>query len=276
MLSLLRHELLSRWVVVLGWGFGLGIYGVMYVGIYPEAGEEMAALADISFYKAFGIELNTFEGFIASTLIQFTPVMLAIYVIMASTATLAGEDDRGTLELLVTTPLKRWQIVTVKAAALVVVSFLILAIVGMFSALTLIWIKRSVEVDIDAAQLFISILSSWPITLAFLMIGIFFGACFPNQISASVATTVVFLVSYFGAILTGYVESLNVVRPFLLFAYFDSSAELFSKGVQASDVSVLLGVAAFFFVLALLSFQRRDITVGQWPWRRAKARHALK
>ena len=276
MLSLLKHELFSRWGAVLGWVIGLGLYGVMYVAIYPEIGEQMTALADISIYRAMGIDMNSFEGYMASSLVGVIPIMLAIYVIMTSSATLAGEDDKGTLELIVTMPLKRWQIVTMKAAALVLVTFLILVIAGLWSAIALNWMKNSFAVDVTAIQFFLAILSAWPITLAFLMIGLFFSAYLPNQLSASMATTVVFLVSYFGEILAGMVKALEVIKPFSLFTYFDSSAALFSKGVQAGDVGVLLGVAAFFFVLALLSFQRRDITVGQWPWQRAKARHALK
>ena len=273
MLSLLKHELFSRWGAVLGWGIGLGLYGVMYVAIYPQIGEQMKAVADIPLYQAMGIDMHSFEGYMASSLVGIMPIILAIYVIMTSTATLAGEDDKGTLELIVTMPLKRWQIITMKATALVVVTFLILVIAGLCSAIALSWAKTSFEVDVTPTQFFIAILSGWPITLAFLMIGLFFSAYFPNQATASMAATVIFLVSYFGEILAGLVESLDAIQRFSLFYYFDSSAELFSKGVQARDVAVLLGVAAVFFILALLSFQRRDITVGQWPWQRAKTRN---
>jgi len=117
MLSLLRHELFSRWGAVLGWGIGLGLYGVMYVAIYPEIGDQMSALADISIYQAMGIDVSSFEGYMASSLVGNMPNMLAIYGIMTSSATLAGEDDKGTLELNVTMPLKRWQSVTMKATA---------------------------------------------------------------------------------------------------------------------------------------------------------------
>ena len=60
MLSLLRHELFSRWGAVLCWGIGLGLYGVMYVAIYPEIGEQMSALAAISIYQAMGIAVSSF------------------------------------------------------------------------------------------------------------------------------------------------------------------------------------------------------------------------
>ena len=278
MLSLLKHELWSRWGAVLGWGIGLALFGIMYVAIYPEFNEKMdlAAMSDISFYQAFGFDMASFEGFIASSVVQFIPLILAIYVIMTSTATLAGEDDGGTLELIVTMPLNRWQITTMKATAMAIVAFLILVIAGAGSAIALNGIRESIEVDVTGSQLFVAILSGWPITLAFLMIGLFCGACLPNRRTASMAATMIFLISYFGEPVAGFVESLDVMKPFSLFYYFDSTAGVFSEGVQAGDVWVLLGVATFFFALAVIAFERRDITVGQWPWERAKARRATK
>ncbi len=270
MLSLFKYELFSRWGAVLGWGIGLATLGVMYIAIYPEFEDKMSVLADISFYKALGIDMGSFEGLIASSVILNLAVILAIYVIITSSGTLAGEEDRGTLELIVTMPLRRWQIVTTKAAALVGVTFLILLIAGISNIIALAWLKSFMELDVTAMQYFMGVLSAWPITLAFLMIGLFFSASMPNRRIAAMATTAVFLVCYFGAILTGLVESLKGLQPFLLFHYFDTSAALFTKGAQPGDVATLLGIAAFFFILTLISFQRRDITVGQWPWQRAK------
>ena len=67
------------------------------------------------------------------------------------------------------------------------------------------------------------------------------------------------------------VRETNLIRPLPLFYYFDSSSELFTQGVQTRDLVVLFSLATLFFALALWSFERRDITVGAWPWRRARA-----
>ncbi len=277
MLSLLTHELRIRIGAMLGWGIGLALYGVMYISIYPQITEQigadsLATLGDLPMYKAVGTEMGSFEGFLGSVLVQYVLLILSIYAIMTSTATLAGEDDKGTLELLVTTPIKRWQIVTMKAAALAIASFVILAIAGVGSVIAFVWVRSSVATDVTGTQVYIAILSGWPITFALLMIGLFWSACSPNRLSASMATTIILLTSYFGETLAGMVKALEAIKPFSLFTYFDSSAALFSKGVQAGDVGILLGVAGLFFVFALFSFQRRDITVGQWPWQRATAR----
>lgn len=273
MFNLLKHELQSRIGAIFGWGIGLALFGAMYIAIYPEAGEAMTALADLSIYQAMGIELGTFEGFIASSVVQFIPIILGIYAIITSTQAIAGEEDSGTLELVLTMPLHRWQIVTVKAIAMAVASFLMLVIAGLGNAVTLNAIKASVEVDVAPMELFAATLSGWPITMAVMMIGLFLGAYLPNRRTAALTTTVIFLASYFGETLAGFAESLDVIKPFSLFTYFDSSSALFIEGIQASDVWTLLIVAAVFFGLALLAFQRRNVTVGAWPWQRPIISH---
>ena len=267
MLNLLKYELFSRRKAILGWGLGLGLYGAMYIAV----GDQYAALADISIYRAMGIDLGSLEGVLASSMVGFLPIFLGIYAIITSTETLAGEEDSGTLELIVAMPLPRWRIVTAKAVAISVAALLILASAGAVHALALNAIEASVEIDVTSGQLFMAALSAWPLTLVILMLGLFLGAFLPNRRAAALVTTVLFIASYLGETLTGLVQSLEVFRPLSLFYYFDSSTELFTNGVQARDLAVLFGLAALFFVLALLSFQRRDITVGAWPWQSARA-----
>ena len=270
MLNLFKHELGSRWLAIIGWGIGLSLFGAIYISTFPEAGEQMAALADLSIYQAMGVDLGSFEGLIASSVIGFIPIILGIYVIITSTNILAGEEDSGTLELILAMPLSRWQIVAMKAMALAVAFFLILVIAGAGNALVLSAIKATFEVDVTAMQLFIVILGSWPLTIAFFMIGLFLGAYLPNRRSAVLVMTVIFVASYFGENLAALVRSLESIKPLSLFYYFDSSATVFTEGVKAKDILILLAVAAVFFLLALLSFQRRNVTVGAWPWQRAK------
>lgn len=272
MFNLLRHELRSRRGAIVGWGIGLALFGAMYTSLYPEVGDEMAALGDLSIYQAMGVEVGSFEGFIGSTVVLFVPIILGIYTIMSSTQTLAGEEDSGTLELVLAMPLHRWQIVSVKALALAVSSLLMLVIAGLGNALVLQAIKALVEVNVTPAQLFVAVLNGWPITLAFAMMGLFLGAILPSRRTASLVLTVIFIASYFGENMASLVDSLNWVKPFSLFTYFDSSAAVFSEGVQGGDVALLMGAAVVFFFLALLSFQQRNVTVGAWFWQRARIR----
>ena len=270
MLSLFRYELFSRWRAVLGWGIGLAAFASMYVGVYPEMEEELAGLAGLSIYRALGMDVGSFAGFVASAVIQIMPLILGVYVIMASTAILGGEEDDGTLELLVTMPMHRWQVVTAKAAALGVVLLLILVVLGAGTAFTLSLVARVADVNVTPMQLFTGLLSAWPMALAFSMLGLLLGATLPNRRMAVTVMSFIYIGSYVIQSITRIVDSLDFLAPLSLFTYLNTSASIFEQGVNPADVAVLLVVAAVFFGLTLLSFQRRNLTVGQWSWQRGR------
>ncbi len=270
MFNLLVHELFSKYIAILGWGIGLALFGAMYVGIYPQMADYLPALGNIPLYQSMGFSMGSFEEYLASAVVQFTPIMAVIYVVISSTATLAGEEESGTLELIITMPLARWQIFCAKALALSVAILIILAIAALGSAITLMIIENMIETNITAFQLFSVILSSWPLLMAFLMIGLFLGAFMPDRLFASMTLTIIVLISYFGKILAFSLPSLANIKFLFLFSHFDTSPTIFSQGIKPEGSLILLGVAAVFFVLSLLSFERRDITVGLWLWQRTK------
>src|SRR5688500_6333806 len=108
MRSLFAYEVRSRRGALLGWGIGLALYSAMYTSLYPQMAEQMAGLADLPIYRFLGISLLTFEGYLSSTVLMFLSVLLGIYAVTAGIHTLVGEEEEGTLELLVTTGLRRW------------------------------------------------------------------------------------------------------------------------------------------------------------------------
>lgn len=270
MLNLFWYELRSRLGTILGWGIGLGLFGALYIGVWPEAGEAMQEIGDLAIYQAMGIDMTSFAGYIASVVVQYVPLILGIYAIIASTGTLVGEEESGTLELIVAAPLGRWQIVTVKAIALSIVVFLMIVIAALVDVLVLNAIMGFVEVDVTSGELFTAMLSTWPLTVAFMMMGLFLGALLPSRRAAALTLTVIFIASYFGLILVGFADSLEPLKPIFLFGYLNSTATVFSDGQQMENVAVLLGLAVLFFGLALMSFQRRNVTVRAWPWQRAR------
>jgi len=270
MRNLLKYELKSRIGAILGWGISLALFGLIYITIYPEFRDQFFSLGDSSLWKAMKFEIGTFEGFLASIVVQLIPVYLGIYIIINSTDTLAGEEDRGILEMLLSLPIPRWQIVTVKATAISIASFVILVLSGLGSAVALQSVKAIVETNVTPGSLFLIILSGWPITFVFIMIGLFLSAYLPNRRSAAALMTLFFIASYLAENLTNFVPSLGKFRCLTLFTYFDSSADVFTKGVQTGDILTLFALAAIFFVLAVLSFERRDVTVGASPLQRKK------
>jgi ABC-2 type transport system permease protein len=239
MLRLLLQELRFRINGIIGWGLGLSFFPVVYVGMYPSFAEQMESfqeLMDLAIYQAMGISMAGFEGFIASTVTNLVPVILCIYAVINGTGTLAGEEDDGRLELIVSLPIPRWQIVAVKTVALGIALFIILA---------------------------------WPLAMAVGMISLFLGAFSPNRRIASTIATVVVLVSYLGSNLSGMISSLEKIEKLFLFHYYEATAQALEVGQQTDNMIALLVISLVAFGLALVFFQRRNITVGAWPWRRA-------
>ena len=83
-------------------------------------------------------------------------------------------------------------------------------------------------------------------------------------------SAVILVISYFGSNLAASTAVLEPFEPFFLFTYLDGSGKAVSEGQAAGDVLVLLGIGLVAFALALFFFQRRKLTVGDWPWQRAK------
>lgn len=268
MVNLFRYELFSRWRAMLALGIGLALFASMYIAIFPEMMEEISGLANLSIYQLFGIDMGSFAGFIASVVVQIMPLFLGAYAIALGTGILAGEEDNGTLELVVAMPLKRWQIVAMKTAAAAIVLLVILILTGLGSAITLTIIAQTVEVDATPVQLFFALIASWPLMLAVFSLGLFFGSITPNRLTAVAIMTVVYIASYLTNSISGLAEVLEPFRYVSLFGYLDSTAAVFTDGVDPVNVLVLLAIALVFFLLTLVSFSRRNITVGQWPWQR--------
>ena len=271
MLRLLLQELRFRISGIIGWGIGLSMFPVIYVGMYPSFAEEMVNfqdLLDLAIYQAMGITMGSFEGFIASTVTNLVPVILCIYAVINATGTLAGEEDDGRLELIVALPIPRWEIVAVKAVALGIALIGILLIVATGAALTMEAIALPIETNVTTMDVFFSVLAAWPLAMAVGMIAFFLGAFSPNRRIASAVATVVVLVSYLGSNLTGLIASLENIEHFFLFHYYEATAEALEVGQQTGNTAALLAIALVAFGLTLIFFQRRNITVGAWPWQR--------
>ena len=270
MLRLLWQELVFRRNAIIGWGLGLCFFPLVYIGIYPSVAEEMAGLADLEIYQAMGVDLAGFAGWIGSILVLFLPLIAAIYALINGTGTLAGEEEDGRLEMIVSLPLPRWQIVTAKALALSIATMIIFLIVGIVSYFVFQGIESQIETELTALDMMIAVFSGWPIVFAMAMLSMFLAAFSARRRIAAMIATAYLIISYFG---TNLADSTPVIEPFeplFLFTYLNSTGQGVIEGQATADMLVLLGIGLVSFALALVFFQRRNLTVGAWPWQRAQ------
>ena len=269
MFRLFIQELKFRRNAIIGWGLGLCFFPLVYIGIYPSVAEEMAGLANLDIYAAMGMSLGTFGDWVGSILIVLLPLVASIFAITNGTGTLAGEEEDGRLEMLVTLPLPRWQILSAKALALAVSTVLIYLIVSGASWLVFLGIEGQIETEMVGLDMFTGVMAGWPYVFAMSMLSLLLAAfCSSRRIASMIATTLL-VVGYFGSNLAGSTSVIEPFEPFFLNSYLNGSGQAILEGQKTGDVLVLLGVGLVAYLLALVFFQIRKLTVGAWPWQRA-------
>lgn len=255
---------------MIGWSVGLILFGAVYITVYPEVARQMGDLAKLPIYEVLGMNFADFESYIASVVINFLPILLGIYAIITSTGTLAGEEDQGTLELVMAQPVSRSAILSAKALSIGLSILVVLLFAASADAVLYAAVRASGHATMSPWRLFFVVFSAWPITMAIAMIGLFLGAFVPKRRTASMIAGVILVISYFGETLSGMVSSLKGIRFLSIFNYFDSTAAVFHEGVKASDLIVLLSIALVFFCLAIWSFNVRNVSTSSWAWRRGR------
>ena len=121
--NLLLKTLRDQRIAVLAYGLGLGALALLLIAIYPsfaasgaELEEAMKNLPDA--YKAFTggvLSLTEFDGYLVSQYLIILPLILAIFGIIEGTGALRGEEERGTMDTLLSLPISRSQVVIQKA-----------------------------------------------------------------------------------------------------------------------------------------------------------------
>lgn len=270
MVNLLLQELKQKRGGIIGYGIGMALWAWIAFVIYPSMAEQFASFQLPEFYKMFGdmTDIGSLEGFLAVEYLTWVPILLGIYGLIAGTGTLAGEEDQGTLEQLMALPIPRWQLVLTKTLAIAIALLLILLIghIGVWVGYQSI--LNQIETDITHSDLLRATLNGLPIVLLFTTFSLWLGAFLPHRREAGVVATTVFIATYFLQAFAGISEDVEKFQFLSPFYYYDGKAVL-TGGWNSGNLAVLLGMSLLFFVFALISFQRRNITVGAWFWQKA-------
>jgi len=269
MWNLLKQELRNRRNGMIGWGVGLGLLGLIEVLLFPSVADMFAGIKLPDFYQFFGdlSNLNTLAGFMGVEMFGLMPVIIGIYAIIVGTGTLAGEEDAGTLEMLLALPLPRWQLVLVKAVAVAITMIVILLFVSLGSLIGFFAIQGKLELTENPLDMVIAFLDMLPILLLWSWMSMLFGAIMPARRHASALMAIVMVEGYFLNAFARLVEKLEpyqFISPF----YYYSGQEVMEGNWDKSDSMVLLAVSFVCLLLTIVAFQWRDITVGAWPWQR--------
>jgi len=262
--ALTLHTVRLRIRSVVIWGVALGLLSLVTVATFPAMEEQGQQLNDLiesyppEMREAFGIgegtDLTTIEGYMASQVFNFmAPLALAFFPILASSAAIAGAEERGTMDVLLGAPLPRWQLVAGNFIATAISLLGILVILGLFT-----WVPAKL-MDIEALSVREAagaVLNLWPLCLFFGALGMLCSAIFHRRVLATSIPGAALAAMYFVNALGNTVENLENAQPFSVFHYYGSAIE---NGIEWADFAGVTAVAILFVLLAAIVFRRRDI-----------------
>src|SRR6266852_3653476 len=117
-------------VPILAWGIGLAL--LMFVGFATATTSVLAAFVSIAPLVSFlgePVAMQTPAGYISFRYMETTlPLLLSFWPILAGARLLRGEEERGTMDVLLGTPQARTRLLLEKIGALVLALLLIAVI----------------------------------------------------------------------------------------------------------------------------------------------------
>ena len=249
----------QRWPAF-GYGLAMMVFAATSVWLWPSVRDTLQNFEIPPAIEAIlGSDVNfaTPEGYLGGRYFSWTDMLVIVFVIIAGTGAIAGEEAAGTMDLLLAQPVKRATVVIEKLLALALASTVIIAAgyIGFLIAVP------TVSIDISLADLAIGCASMIPITLFYLAFSLWAGAVAPSRAVASAILIGVATVTYFVYTLSNGIGAVEWMRYFTPFYYYGNGSVL-THGVVWWHVGVLLGLAALFVLLTLRTFEKRDVSAG--------------
>jgi len=260
--ALFGRTLAANRVRMLACALGLLVWGAILPVMYATFGKDVAALMGTNplfeqFSRFGGGDLFSLHGAIALGFIHpFTLLLMGIMAIGFPAIAIAGERQRGTLEVILARPIsRRAMYATVYVAGLLFLGVLLAILLGanVVSA-TVMGVGDELALD----RVPVLWLSGWLLFVAFLSVGFAASVSFDRMPPALGVPLVFLLVNYLADAIGSLWPDASWLRDWSMF-HLVKAQKVLDGGVAFSDVAVLAAIGAAAVVYALVVFPKRDL-----------------
>ena len=256
----LRDEL---WPMV-WWASGIGLLSAMIIAFFPSirGNDDFNAMLESypdNLMALFGLtkltDITSAVGFLNAELFGLmAPLLFVIHGVVLGSGAIAGEEGRGTLEILLTEPISRRKLVAQKFAAMIT-NAIFLGVV-----LWIVLVISALAIDMG-----VSVLRLAAITFSTVLLGVTFGAlafaagCITGSrsnsvfIVAAVAVGTYLLNAASGIVI--YMQWAKWMSPF----FYYNAADPLANGLNPTHAAVLLATIAILLGAGYAGLQRRDL-----------------
>ena len=255
-----RLDLRLRRRSLYGYALGLAVYVLVIVALYPSFendtsldrltahGSTLAAL-----FGATG-SLTTPDGWLGANIYaNFGPLLVLVLGIGYGAAALAGQDEDGTLGLVVALPLSRARVVLQKATALVV-----LTVTTGVATLAAAFVGRAFDLNVAPSALIGVTAGMVLLGIDFGLVAMWIGAVTGSRGTALGVASALAAASYLISSLAPVVSWLHPARYASPFFYAVGDGQL-RTGLPVAWAAILVGIAVVAGAGSVLAFQRLDV-----------------
>jgi len=258
-----RRTIYDQRRALLGYGIGLLAFTAMISGIWPtvrDQGEDFQKLLDSyppALKAAFDIGSFDGAGFLKGEMFSFMlPVLFLIFAIGRGADLIAGEEERGALDMLLAQPVPRRRALLQKAAGLLVG----LAILAMVVLLPLAIVVRLAGFGVSVTNLASTVFMLFLLASFFGIGALTMGAVKARRGVAIGVAAAVAAATYFLQVAARLVPSTDAAKwasPF----YYYSGGDPLVEGLRLGHALALAVATAALLAVAVWAFERRDIGV---------------
>lgn len=248
---------------ILGWGMGLALYGLMMGAMFAsinriEGLEEMIASYPEELMAFFGdmTAMTTPAGYFSTYYSSYMPLILGIFAVSAAAGLLAGDEERGTLDLVMAHPVNRGALFWGRVLGFAVALGLI-ALIGYLGWLVALPVSG---MDVGALQLLRPFVPLYALMLLFGGLSLLLSLLLPSARMASMTAGGLLVANFLLVGLANLNDNLRPIMELTPFHFYQMGDAM--DGIKWVWVLGLMGVALALAAAAWLLFGRRDIRVG--------------
>jgi len=256
-------------VAILAWGLGLGLFAAVdFAESTPTTIAALGSLVQLFRFLGDPFAIQTPEGFITYRIMEvFVPLAISFWPILAGARLVRGEEERGTLDVLLATPQSRTRLMLEKIGALLIA----LLLIAVLFALGILVGEARLEGHVDVVR---ALLAGLNLSL----LAFFFGslALLLSQFTTSRAVSagwvsglllLSLLLDSTGRLLNG--SWVQYLSPFY---YYNLNRPLIPSFPDQPLAALLLaGLSVLCVGMSLVLFTRRDIGRSAFLWQRTYA-----
>ena len=248
------------------WILGVAFYVALLISIYPSIRHSASSLqgyidslptAVRAAFLGPGGDFSTPVGYVNTELLSWlAPIVLIAFAVSVAARSLAGEEENGTLSLLLAHTVGRRRLVLQKYAAMVVV----VASLGTGFWLALVIATAIAGTPVGAGQLAEALLRLTLLGLAVGSVTFATGGATGRRQTGIAAGAGVGVAMYLLNTLSGMNTTIKPFRYLSLFHYSGGASPL-GQGFGAAGVAVLIAASALLLAATIVLFERRDVRV---------------